>query len=135
MTAQSTASVDLGKSRCRVVIHDATRIECSGTGAPGLAAAGGVDAALDAILPLLAAWFALALVMPADAALHGVLGNWPYLGQAISGDAFYARSAGLDAPLRQRVGAEERATEACVFVRHPSRPSTSHPCPGAGAAP
>ncbi|MCK8466694.1 ATPase [Microbacterium sp. KSW4-16] len=54
MTAQSTASVDLGKSRCRVVIHDATRIERSGTGAPGLAAAGGVDAALDAILPLLA---------------------------------------------------------------------------------
>lgn len=53
MSAQSTASVDLGKSRCRVVIHDATRIERSGVGAPGLAAAGGVAAAVDAIVSLL----------------------------------------------------------------------------------
>ncbi|QNA92134.1 BadF/BadG/BcrA/BcrD ATPase family protein [Microbacterium sp. Se63.02b] len=53
MSAQSTASVDLGKSRCRVVIHDATRIERSGGGAPGLAAAGGVAAAVDAIVSLL----------------------------------------------------------------------------------
>jgi N-acetylglucosamine kinase-like BadF-type ATPase len=54
MSAQPTASVDLGKSRCRVVIHDATRIERSGVGAPGLAAADGVASALHAILPLLA---------------------------------------------------------------------------------
>lgn len=54
MTAQTTASVDLGKSRCRVVINAATRIERSGIGSPGLAAGGGVTAALDAILPLVA---------------------------------------------------------------------------------
>ncbi|MFK3676219.1 N-acetylglucosamine kinase [Microbacterium sp. NPDC090218] len=53
MSVQSTASVDLGKSRCRVVTHGTTRIERSGMGAPGLAAAGGVVAALEAILPLL----------------------------------------------------------------------------------
>jgi glucosamine kinase len=54
MSAHATASVDLGKSRCRVVITDAERrIEREGLGAPGLAAAGGVDSALDAILPLL----------------------------------------------------------------------------------
>lgn len=53
MSAPMTAAVDLGKSRCRVVVHGATRIERADAGAPGLAAAGGVDAALDAILPLL----------------------------------------------------------------------------------
>ncbi|MFJ6427131.1 N-acetylglucosamine kinase [Microbacterium maritypicum] len=54
MDARVTVSVDLGKSRCRVVrIGPDGRIERDGIGAPGLAAAGGVDRALDAILPLL----------------------------------------------------------------------------------
>ncbi|CAD5138472.1 BadF-type ATPase [Microbacterium sp. Nx66] len=51
--SDTTATVDLGKSRCRLVVHGATAGERSGIGAPGLAAAGGVEAALTAILPLL----------------------------------------------------------------------------------
>ncbi|MEV7578451.1 MULTISPECIES: BadF/BadG/BcrA/BcrD ATPase family protein [unclassified Microbacterium] len=51
--SETTATVDLGKSRCRLVVHGATAGERSGIGAPGLAAAGGVEAALTAILPLL----------------------------------------------------------------------------------
>jgi N-acetylglucosamine kinase-like BadF-type ATPase len=43
-------AIDLGKSRCRVVV-DGTRLD--GIGAPGLAATGGVAAALAAIHPLL----------------------------------------------------------------------------------
>lgn len=50
--SETTATVDLGKSRCRLVVHGATAGEHSGIGAPGLAAAGGVEAALTAILPL-----------------------------------------------------------------------------------
>lgn len=54
MSAKTTASVDLGKSRCRVVIAgDGERVARAGVGAPGLAAAGGVESALEAILPLL----------------------------------------------------------------------------------
>jgi N-acetylglucosamine kinase-like BadF-type ATPase len=54
MSAKTTASVDLGKSRCRVVIDgDGERVARAGVGAPGLAAAGGVESALEAILPLL----------------------------------------------------------------------------------
>lgn len=54
MSAKTTASVDLGKSRCRVVIaRDGERVARAGVGAPGLAAAGGVESALEAILPLL----------------------------------------------------------------------------------
>ncbi|QYG10391.1 BadF/BadG/BcrA/BcrD ATPase family protein [Microbacterium sp. PAMC22086] len=54
MSAKTTASVDLGKSRCRVVIDgDGERVARAGVGAPGLAAAGGVECALEAILPLL----------------------------------------------------------------------------------
>ncbi|MBP3977769.1 BadF/BadG/BcrA/BcrD ATPase family protein [Microbacterium sp. BLY] len=49
----TTATVDLGKSRCRLVVHGPAAASRSGVGAPGLAAAGGVDAALAAILPLL----------------------------------------------------------------------------------
>lgn len=45
-------AVDLGKSRCRVVVGS-TGDSRDGVGAPGLAASGGVDAALAAILPLL----------------------------------------------------------------------------------
>ncbi|MCT1363720.1 MULTISPECIES: BadF/BadG/BcrA/BcrD ATPase family protein [unclassified Microbacterium] len=51
--SETTATVDLGKSRCRLVVHGATAGERSGIGAPGLAAAGGLEAALTAILPLL----------------------------------------------------------------------------------
>ncbi|WP_460797343.1 BadF/BadG/BcrA/BcrD ATPase family protein [Microbacterium sp. GXF0217] len=48
------AAIDLGKTRCRLVIADTEQpIRLDGVGAPGLAAADGVDAALDAILPLL----------------------------------------------------------------------------------
>lgn len=54
MPVHPIASVDLGKSRCRITISgDGGRIERSGVGAPGLAAAGGVSAAFDAIMPLL----------------------------------------------------------------------------------
>ncbi len=50
----TTTAVDLGKTRCRVARAGAygRRIVSAG-GAPGLATAGGVDAALAAILPLL----------------------------------------------------------------------------------
>ncbi|MGO1798612.1 MAG: hypothetical protein ACTHZ8_12430, partial [Microbacterium gubbeenense] len=51
---QITTAVDLGKTRCRVAVMDAgERRTFSGDGAPGLAAANGVEAALSAILPLL----------------------------------------------------------------------------------
>lgn len=54
MSAKTTASVDLGKSRCRVVIAGGgERVARAGVGAPGLAAAGGVESALEAILPFL----------------------------------------------------------------------------------
>lgn len=45
-------AVDLGKSRCRVV-DSREGVMRDGAGAPGLAASGGVEAALAAILPLL----------------------------------------------------------------------------------
>jgi glucosamine kinase len=49
-----TAAVDLGKTRCRLaVIRADARETRTGGGAPGLAAIGGVDAALAAIDPLL----------------------------------------------------------------------------------
>ena len=55
MSAYTTASVDLGKSRCRVaLLSDGARVDREDVGAPGLAAAGGTNAALDAILPLVA---------------------------------------------------------------------------------
>ena len=48
------AAIDLGKTRCRLIVADAeVPLRLDGDGAPGLAAAEGVDAALDAILPLL----------------------------------------------------------------------------------
>ncbi|MGW9156768.1 N-acetylglucosamine kinase [Microbacterium sp. NPDC055665] len=54
MPVHPIASVDLGKSRCRITITgDGGRIERSGVGAPGLAAAGGVSASFEAIMPLL----------------------------------------------------------------------------------
>src|SRR5690606_38664759 len=49
-----TVAVDLGKTRCRVVVLSGSQRETrSDAGAPGLATAGGVSAALDAIVPLL----------------------------------------------------------------------------------
>lgn len=52
---QTVAAIDLGKSRCRLAVFRAEGREVfSGVGAPGLATVGGVDAALAAILPLLA---------------------------------------------------------------------------------
>lgn len=59
----AVVAVDLGKSRCRVVVSEpdavtgrrsARRALHDGVGAPGLASAGGVTAALDSILPLTA---------------------------------------------------------------------------------
>ncbi|WP_243230791.1 BadF/BadG/BcrA/BcrD ATPase family protein [Microbacterium sp. CIAB417] len=55
------AAIDLGKTRCRFVVSDAAApVRRDGPGAPGLAAPGGVDAALEAIVPLL------------DAAAHAI---------------------------------------------------------------
>ncbi|WEK62480.1 MAG: BadF/BadG/BcrA/BcrD ATPase family protein [Candidatus Microbacterium colombiense] len=51
ISPRRTVAVDLGKSRCRVAI-DGSLLD--GIGAPGLAASGGVEAALAAIRPLLA---------------------------------------------------------------------------------
>lgn len=63
MEARVTASIDLGKSRCRVLVTGPDRrIERDGVGAPGLAAAGGVESALAAILPLLSGEDSLQLV-------------------------------------------------------------------------
>jgi len=63
LSAPALVAVDLGKSRCRAVIAAQDGVPeqglrrdrrplYDGVGAPGLAAAGGVHAALDAILPL-----------------------------------------------------------------------------------
>lgn len=63
LSAPALVAIDLGKSRCRAVIAELgggpehglrrdRRPLYDGVGAPGLAAAGGVQAALDAILPL-----------------------------------------------------------------------------------
>lgn len=53
MPDRSVLAVDLGKSRCRVVVSGPERrAAVEGVGSPGLAAAGGIDAALAAILPL-----------------------------------------------------------------------------------
>lgn len=59
----AVVAVDLGKSRCRLVVAETDAVTCrrtarrplrEGSGAPGLAAVGGVAAALDSILPLTA---------------------------------------------------------------------------------
>lgn len=76
----AVVAVDLGKSRCRVVVSDpdavtgqrsARRVVGDGVGAPGLAAIGGVDAALDSILPLTAR-----LDVPISAISVGAAGAW-----------------------------------------------------------
>ena len=51
----TTAAVDLGKTRCRVLVDGDDRLIRSGVGAPGLATPAGVDDAVAAILPLLEA--------------------------------------------------------------------------------
>ncbi|MCI1017613.1 ATPase, partial [Microbacterium sp. C5A9] len=49
-SASAVLAVDLGKSRCRAVLIDAERrVVHDGVGAPGLAARGGVAAALAAV--------------------------------------------------------------------------------------
>lgn len=54
MSERLTVSVDLGKSRCRVrITGNESSAERAGTGAPGLAASGGVQAAASAIMSLL----------------------------------------------------------------------------------
>jgi N-acetylglucosamine kinase-like BadF-type ATPase len=49
----TTVAVDLGKTRCRVMVDGSERVVRSGLGAPGLATPEGVDDAVAAILPLL----------------------------------------------------------------------------------
>lgn len=49
----TTVAVDLGKTRCRVIVDRGERIVRSGLGSPGLATPGGVEDATAAILPLL----------------------------------------------------------------------------------
>lgn len=49
----TTVAVDLGKTRCRVIVDGGERIVRAGLGAPGLATPGGVEDAVAAILPLL----------------------------------------------------------------------------------
>lgn len=106
MSAAPTATVDLGKSRCRVVVHAEPRQERSGLGAPGLAAAGGVTAALDAILPLLdglprlgeigvgaaGAWFA----PDAAADLAGLLAARTGARVTVASDVVTAHAGALD---------------------------------------
>lgn len=65
-------AVDLGKSRCRVVVDAEARVERDGIGAPGLAAAGGVHAARDAIRPLLSGLD----VSSVEAIAVGAAGAW-----------------------------------------------------------
>lgn len=73
------AAIDLGKTRCRLLVDDDTSvpIRLDGDGAPGLAAPGGVDAALDAILPLLDA-----AEQAVDALGVGAAGAWAAPGAA-----------------------------------------------------
>ncbi|CAH0257794.1 N-acetylglucosamine kinase [Microbacterium foliorum] len=76
----AVVAVDLGKSRCRVVVSEsdagvgrrpARRPLHEGAGAPGLAAAGGVAAALESILPLRAR-----LDVPISSISVGAAGAW-----------------------------------------------------------
>lgn len=68
----AVSAVDLGKSRCRMVVADPRRRPVhDGEGAPGLAAEGGVEAALSAILPL-----ADRIDVPFDAVAVGAAGAW-----------------------------------------------------------
>ncbi|MGH3690678.1 MAG: N-acetylglucosamine kinase, partial [Microbacterium sp.] len=91
MSARTTASIDLGKSRCRVVITgEGTRVERTDIGAPGLASADGVNAALDAILPLLSG-------SEVDLIGVGAAGAWmaPDAAQELASRLTRATSAGV----------------------------------------
>jgi len=97
------AAIDLGKTRCRLVIADPdSPVRLDGDGAPGLAAADGVDAALDAILPLLDAAGGVVDVLGVGAA-----GAWA-------------------APLAARGLAEELATRTSASVVVASDVVTAH---------
>jgi hypothetical protein len=49
-------------------------------------------------VPPCIAWALLRTSLSPDAALRALLGNWPYLGEALLSDRFYAAGAGLDRP-------------------------------------
>lgn len=77
-------AVDLGKTRCRLVVADPTRQPAhESTGAPGLAAADGVDAALAAVETVLAD----APTGPISALSVGAAGAWaaPDAAQRLAG--------------------------------------------------
>jgi N-acetylglucosamine kinase-like BadF-type ATPase len=76
--APRVIAVDLGKSRCRVVVDGVPGAARDGVGAPGLAASDGVRAALDAILPLLVGIDATSI----DALGVGAAGAWTAPGAA-----------------------------------------------------
>lgn len=90
-SAPPTAAVDLGKTRCRVLVDGEQRVVRSGTGAPGLATPQGVEQAVASILPLL----------DQDAAPRllgvGAAGAW------IAPDAALALAAALAAAVHARV--------------------------------
>ena len=83
----------LGVAACAAALELARR------GRPAWSSVGAL--AGGAAIPAAVALAALASAMPLARAAHGLLGNWPYLGQALFHDAFYAAGAGLDAPLSQ----------------------------------
>ena len=58
-----------------------------------------------ALVPPLAAFALLAARLPADTALRGVLGNWPYLRAGLLADPFYSTGSGLDDPLGNTLAA------------------------------
>lgn len=84
-----TVAVDLGKSRCRLAIGagDDRRV-LSAAGSPGLATHGGVDAAADAILPL------LARAGDVDVIGVGAAGAWSAPAQAVELAGRLAASSG-----------------------------------------
>lgn len=90
-SAPPTAAVDLGKTRCRVLVDGEQRVVRSGTGAPGLATPQGVEQAVASILPLL----------DQDAAPRllgvGAAGAW------VAPDAALALAAALAAAVHARV--------------------------------
>lgn len=107
MPDPSVLAVDLGKSRCRVVVSGPERrAAVEGIGSPGLAAAGGIDAALAAILPLTSdiagyeavsvgaagAWAAPAAASELAQRLHALLG----VPVAVTSDVVSAHVGALD---------------------------------------
>lgn len=92
-SAHDTLAIDLGKSRCRVAVVAHTRSPVhDGPGAPGLASAGGVDAALDAILSVTAN-----LDLRFDDVSVGAAGAW--FAPAAASDLAHTLAARLDVPV------------------------------------